>query len=155
MTTYYLDTSALVKRYVDEAGSEWVRTTLRQSPPPSLIVVHLALVEMTSALTRRLRDGSLTLEDYVRIQDAFRADCLVEYRIVSAIDGIIDEAKRLLEQYPLRAYDSVHLAAAVVTNRQLLVQGLSPLIFLSADERLNEASTAEGIAVDNPNHHLS
>jgi hypothetical protein len=37
----------------------------------------------------------------------------------------------------------------------LLVQGLSPLIFLSADERLNEAAATEGIAVDNPNHHLS
>jgi predicted nucleic acid-binding protein len=154
VTTYYLDTSALVKRYVDEAGSEWVRTTLSQSPSPSLIVVHLAIVEITSALTRRLRDGSLPPVDYARIQDAFRADCLVEYRIVSAVEHVIDEANRLLEQYPLRAYDAVHLAAAVVANQQLLAEGLSPLTFLSADERLNEAATAEGIAVDNPNHHL-
>ena len=154
MTTYYLDTSALAKRYVDETGSHWLRTTLAQDPSPSLIIVHLALVEITSALTRRRRDGSLTSTEYRRIQDAFRADCLVEYRIVSAVDGIIDEANRLLELYPLRAYDAVHLAAAFVANRQLLAEGLSPLTFLSADERLNEAATAEGIAVDNPNHHI-
>ena len=153
MTTIYLDTSALVKRYVDESGSDWVRAMLNQSPTPSLIVVHLALVEITSALTRRLRNGSLAQADYARIQDAFRADCLREYRIVSAVDGIIDEANRLLELYPLRAYDAVHLSAASTAHRQLLAEGLSPLTFLSADNRLNDAAAAEGIAVDNPNHH--
>jgi len=152
--TLGLDTSALVNRYVDLPGSHWVRATLNQSPPPSLIVVHLAIVEITSALTRRQRDGSLTPAEYAQIKDAFRADCLVEYRIVSAVDEIIDEANRLLEQYPLRAYDAVHLAAASIANRQLLVEGLSPLTFLSADERLIEAAAAEGIAVDNPNHHI-
>jgi predicted nucleic acid-binding protein len=154
VTTYYLDTSALVKRYIDETGSAWIRATLSQSPPPSLIIVHLALVEITSALTRRRRAGSLASAEYARIQDAFRADCLMEYRIVSAVDQIVVEANHLLEQHPLRAYDAVQLAAASVSNRQLLAEGLSPLVFLSADERLNEAASAEGIAVDNPNHHL-
>jgi predicted nucleic acid-binding protein len=155
MTTYYVDTSALVKRYIDEVGSDWIRTTLSQSPPPCLIVVNLAIVEMTSALARRRRDGLLTPPEYAQVQDAFRSDCLSEYRIVAAVDSIIDEANRLLERYPLRAYDAVHLAAAVVTNRHLLADGLAPLAFLSADDRLNDAALAEGIAVDNPNRHQS
>lgn len=154
MTTYYVDTSALVKRYVDEAGSDWFRTILDQSPPPSVIVVHLVIVEMTSALTRRRREGTLTPTEYAQIQAAFRSDCLNEYRIVTAVDGIIDEAIRLLERYPLRAYDAVHLAAAVVANRHLLADGLAPLIFLSADDRLNNAASAEGLAVGNPNQHV-
>jgi predicted nucleic acid-binding protein len=153
MTTYYVDTSALVKRYIDKVGSNWVRATLGQSPPPSVIVVHLAIVEMTSALTRRWRDGTLMPAEYAQVQAAFRSDCLNEYRIVTAVDGIIDEATHLLERYPLRAYDAVHLAAAVVANRHLLVDSLPPLTFLSADDHLNDAVSAESLAVDNPNQH--
>ena len=154
MTTYYVDTSALVKRYIDETGSDWVRATLSQSPPPSVILVNLAIVELTSALARRRRDGLLTPAEYAQIQNAFRSDCLNEYHVVTAVDGIIGEANRLLERHPLRAYDAVHLAAAIVANRHLLADGLSSLEFLSADDRLNEAAAAEGIVVDNPNFHL-
>ncbi len=154
MTAYYMDTSALIKRYVDEVGSGWLRATLDARPPPSIIVVHLTIVEVTSALTRRAREGTLTLTDYAQVQNAFRADCLNDYEIVTAIGDIIDRANHLLEQHPLRAYDAVHLATAVIANHQLLANNLVPLIFLSADDRLNRAATAEGLAVDNPNDYL-
>ena len=80
MTTYYLDTSALIKRYVDEPGSDWLQATLSTQPPPSIIVVHLAIVEVTSALARRLREGLLTPAGYAAAQNAFRADCLMNMR---------------------------------------------------------------------------
>ncbi|RLC86009.1 MAG: hypothetical protein DRI37_07445 [Chloroflexi bacterium] len=153
MTTYYVDTSALIKRYVDEVGSDWLRATLNVQPPPSIIVVHLIIVEVTSALTRRIREDTLTPTDYIQVQNAFRADCLNEYEMVTAVGDIIDQANRLLEKHPLRAYDAIHLAAAVVANQQLLAHGFAPLIFLSADDRLNAAAAAEGLAVDNPNDH--
>jgi len=153
MTTYYLDTSALIKRYVDEVGSNWLRAMLDVRPPPSVIIVHLAIVEVTSALTRRMREGTLTPAEYAQLQNAFRADCLGEYDIVTAVGEIIDQANRLLEKYPLRAYDAVHLATAMVVNQQLLANNFAPLTFLSADNRLNEAAAAEGLVVDNPNDH--
>jgi predicted nucleic acid-binding protein len=153
MTTYYVDTSALAKRYIDEVGSSWIRATLGQSLLPSVIIVHLAIVEMTSALVRRQREGILTPVEYTQMQDAFRTDCLNEYRIVTVTDGTIDEANRLLERYPLRAYDAVHLAAAVVANQHLLAGGLAPLTFLSADDRLNDVASTEGLAVENPSLH--
>jgi len=153
MTTYFVDTSALVKRYVDEKGSAWLRAVFDADPPPTIVIVHLAIVEIISAFTRRLREGTLTAVEYAQLQDSFRADCLDEYEIVVAVGDIIDEAIRLLERHPLRAYDAVHLAAAVVVNRQLLANHLPPLVFLSADDRLNHAARAEGLAVDNPNDH--
>jgi predicted nucleic acid-binding protein len=104
VTTYYLDTSALVKRYVDEVGSNWLRAMLTADPAPAVIVVHLTIVEMTSALMRRMREGLLDLEEYTQLQNAFRADCLHEYEMVTAVAEIIDVANRLLELYPLRAY---------------------------------------------------
>jgi len=153
MTTYYLDTSALIKRYVDEVGSDWLRATLNARPSPSIVVVHLIIVEVTSALTRRTREGTLTPAEYAQVQNVFRADCLYEYEIVTAVGDIIDQANHLLERHSLRAYDAVHLATAVVTNQRLLANNLVPLTFLSADDRLNNAASAEGLAVDNPNHH--
>jgi len=129
VTTYYLDTSALIKRYVDETGSDWLRATCNTQPPPSVIVVHLIIVEMTSALARRTREGTLTPEEYAQIQAAFRSDCLHEYEIVNAVGGVIDQARRLLEKYPLRAYDAVHLATGIVSNQRLLINGLSRFSF--------------------------
>lgn len=153
MTTYYVDSSALIKRYVDETGSDWLRATLGVQPSPAVIVVHLVTVEMTSAFTRRLREGVLTPEEYACVQDAVQADCLYEYEMVMAAGQVLDRASRLLEQHPLRAYDAVHLATAIITNQQLLTHEQPPLTFLCADDRLNRAAEAEWLAVDNPNHH--
>lgn len=153
MTTYYADTSALIKRYVDEVGSDWLRATFDAQPPPSIVVVHLLLVEVTSALARRMREGVLTPAEYAQIQNAFRHDCLNDYEIVVAVGDIIDQANHLLEAHPLRAYDAVHLATAAVTNQQLLDNDLAPLTFLCADDRLNSAASAEGLAAENPNDH--
>lgn len=149
----YGDTSALIKRYVDEAGSDWLRTIFNTPLPPSIIAVHLTIVEVTSALTRRMREGILTPAEYAQAQNVFRADCLNEYELITAVGNIIDQANRLLERHPLRAYDAIHLAAAVTVNQQLLTNNLGALIFLSADDRLNRAASAEGLGVDNPNRH--
>ena len=100
MTTYYLDTSALIKRYVDEAGSGWLRATLAALDPPSLIVAHLAIVEVTSALMRRVRDGSLTPADYTTLQSVFRNDCMRDYSLMNVVDNTINRANRLIEKYP-------------------------------------------------------
>ncbi len=153
MSTYYLDTSALVKRYVDETGSSWLQTTLETPPRPSIILVQLAIVEMTSALMRRVREGAVSAPEYTQIQNAFLSDCLGHYELVAVVDDIINKANRLLEEHPLRAYDAIHLAAAVVSNQALVARDLPPLLFLSADDRLNQAASVEGLAVDNPNGH--
>ncbi len=49
MTGYYLDTSTLVKRYVDEAGSVWLRGLFELEPRPLFVTSHLMIAEMTSA----------------------------------------------------------------------------------------------------------
>ena len=47
MTTYYLDTSALIKRYVDEVGSRWLRATLNGKPRPAMITVPVSYTHLT------------------------------------------------------------------------------------------------------------
>jgi predicted nucleic acid-binding protein len=53
----------------------------------------------------------------------------------------------------LRGYDAVQLATALETNRKRLSDGLSALVFVSADAELNNAAQAEGLEVENPNNY--
>ncbi len=153
MSTYYLDASALVKRYVDEVGSDWLCAVITPARHPLLFTSRMVIVEVMSAFTRRVRDGSLTLADFAAMRDAFRGDCLDEYQIMPPTVIVVDLACGLLERHPLRAYDATHLATALSAQQFLAAQGHPALTFLSSDDRLNQAATAEGMEVDNPNHH--
>jgi predicted nucleic acid-binding protein len=150
---YYLDASALVKRYVDEVGSDWLRTIVASTRPLLLFTSRMTIVEVISAFARRVREGSLSSAELAIARDAFRGDCLNEYQIMPPTMTVIDLACVLLEQHPLRAYDATHLATALGAQQFLAAQGYPPLTFLSADDRLNRVATAEGLQVDNPNHH--
>jgi hypothetical protein len=67
--------------------------------------------------------------------------------------NLLEEASVLAEKYALRGYDAVQLAAALfVQNRRGRI-GATSLIFVSADNALNQAAQAEGLTVDNPNNY--
>ena len=68
--------------------------------------------------------------------------------------AFIDLACTLLEQHPVRAYDATHPATALSAQRFLMAQSRPALMPLYADARLNDAASAEGLAVDNPNRHF-
>lgn len=50
----------------------------------------------------------------------------------------------------MTTYDAVQLASALGANQALTSVELNPLIFVSADDRLNEVASTEGLIVDNP-----
>jgi predicted nucleic acid-binding protein len=75
------------------------------------------------------------------------------YRFVPLDEAIIQRTCALIDRHPLRGYDAVHLVTALSVNRWLVEAGEQALMFLSADDRLNDAAAAEGLAVDNPNDH--
>lgn len=68
----------------------------------------MTIAEMISAFNRRVRDGTLSPQDYTRLQAAFRGDCLQEYHIFPINATVIDLACELMERHPLRALDAVH-----------------------------------------------
>jgi len=152
VAVYYLDTSALVKQYVDETGSAWIRS-LAASDSAVLIISHLLIVEMISAFNHRLREGSVTPGDYARLVRTFDSDLQTKYQIVRFDDSIAALARALLERHTLRAYDAVHLASALAMHRTLVQAGQPGLTFLCADDRLLDAAEAEGLLMDNPNRH--
>ena len=153
MADYYLDSSALVKRYVNERGTTWIRSLLQQGTPSSLFVVQVAGPEVVSAFFRKARGGQSTLYAAQQAASAFHVDWSYLFRVVAVIDNIVSAAIALAEKHYLRGYDAVHLAAVLEVQRRLQAVGAPPLTFVSADlEQLNAAG-AEGLPVENPDNY--
>lgn len=60
---------------------------------------------------------------------------------------------QIADKHELRGYDAVQLASAIETDRLRRANGLSSIIFVSADNALNSAAQAEGLTIDNPNNY--
>ena len=66
---------------------------------------------------------------------------------------VIESAGQVLERHPLRAYDSVQLASALVAARTLADAALPQPVFLSADDNLLLVAQTQGLLIDSPNLH--
>ena len=153
MSIAYLDTSALVKQYVMEIGSDWIRTLLRTGRTPTVFTSHLTVVEAICAFARRRREGTLSPEDHAQMLTSFEYDSKYLYNVLAVEPAVIQTAQRLANQHPLRAYDAVQLASAWLANERLVQAGRPPLTFVCADDRLLGIAQAEGLLADNPHHH--
>ncbi|MEG3846648.1 type II toxin-antitoxin system VapC family toxin [Microcoleus sp. herbarium19] len=153
VNAYFLDTSALVKRYVPEIGSDWILSITDPATNSDLAISQITWVEVHSAFARRLRDGSLSAERFDSIVQKVREDFENEYRVIDADRTLIETAGALVIQYPLRAYDSVQLASGLYVKSMLMSQPETQLIFVSADNRLLDIAQSAGFAIDNPNNY--
>jgi uncharacterized protein len=153
MTTYFLDSSALIKRYVQEHGSRWVRDLVSLEIGHTVLLARATMVEVDSALARRAREGTVPASDCAAAANAFTAHSLAEYEFVELDYRVIRRARQLLEGHLLRALDAIQIASALVANDVLVATSLPPLVLLSSDDRMNEAALAEGLAIDNPTLH--
>lgn len=152
MPAYFFDSSALVKFYVAESGTPWVRS-FTDSEDNLIYIASLCRVETISALTRRLRRSEITQADFDEACEDLQQDFATQYRIVALTEEIIEDAARLARKHGLRAYDAVQLAAALDTSRIVSQIESTEVIMVSSDLELNAAAAAEGFAVDDPNNH--
>jgi uncharacterized protein len=153
VSLYFLDSSALVKRYVSEIGSDWIRDLAEPAAGNPIIIARISWVEVLSALARRQREGSITADDVRRSVQALQYDFDTQYQLTELEPALSTLAGNLVMQHPLRAYDAVQLASALRVQSDLTQTGVTALTFLSADERLNAVAQAEGLPTDNPNRH--
>lgn len=106
----YLDSSALVKLFFEEAHAGRVRQAVADA---FLVCCHaVGSVEVRSAFARKYREGAVSRGDFNRARKQFLADWATLH-VVAVNDALLDHAGGLAEKHGLRAYDSVHLAAAL------------------------------------------
>ncbi|MCU7244960.1 MAG: type II toxin-antitoxin system VapC family toxin [Microcystis aeruginosa WS75] len=155
MALYFLDSSALVKRYISETGSVWVLGLFAAAFNNEIFIAAIAKVEIVAAITRRSRTGSISVTDATAIVHQLRKDSLKDYQVIEITESIINSGMVLAETYGLRGYDAIQLAAGRAVNILCLASGLPPITFVSADNELNVAVISEGLPMENPNNHPS
>ena len=150
MADFYADSSVLVKRHVREAGTDWFATVADPATGNTILTAHVSVVEVISAFQRRVREGVLGAAHATRLGEDFQALCQAEYRLIALTAAVIDRACQLLVRHPLRAYDAIQLAAALIANEALVTAGVEALTFLSADRRLVDGARVEGLTAADP-----
>ena len=154
MTDYYLDASALVKRYADEPGSTWIRQLTDPSVQNAILLAEITLAEVAAALAAKHRaPGGITQQQRDRTLSRFLQDCQEHFLILATDRPVIDRAVELTQIHRLRGYDAVQLATAVVNSEILKSQSLSLPVFVASDDDLLTAARAENLLVDNPLNH--
>lgn len=148
MSTYFLDTSALAKRYMTEPGSLWIRSWILPRKGNTVVISRLATIEIISMMIRKHRGSVVSYADFVRNRDNFFRHLRQQYIVVEFEPSVLSLARRLLTRHPLRTLDAIQLAAGLKA-----AQTFPGLTFMSADTRLLTAAAAEGLAVDDPNLH--
>jgi predicted nucleic acid-binding protein len=149
LTTFFVDTSALAKRYLTETGTRWTRRQIRPSAGNIVVVSELTTIGMFSLLARRVRENTISLTYSARVRTTFLRHMSREYLTIVLSEPVLLQARNLVSKYPLRSLDAIQLACvqdAVSTLNE-------PMTFVSGDTNLLAAAASEGFATDNPNLH--
>jgi predicted nucleic acid-binding protein len=139
--TLYLDTSSLVKLYIEENGTDDVRQDLGEASAGATSLV--AYAEARAAFARLRRQGTITPAAFRAVKRDFDADWS-KYLVVEPTPELCQTAGEFAERYRLRGFDSIHLATFLHVAREARP---SETRFSSFDRQLNRAAltVARGI----------
>ena len=144
---FYLDTSALVKRYIQESGSDRVQNITNLSD--SLFISLITYVEAVAALTRRSKESRMMKSAMTQALATFRNEFDQRFfRTIAPTKTLLLNASKLAEKHYLRGYDAIQLASVVTVVEYLRGQGVLNLVFVCADVELIIAAKAEGLTVE-------
>ncbi len=113
MPVYYLDTSAIFKRYRDEPGTEALDTLFDASQADtSFYTSFLTTLELTSSVLRLVKGGQIGRNVADNILARFREDTPDPIRVLPLTDAIVNGAVAVVETHALRSADAIHVATA-------------------------------------------
>jgi predicted nucleic acid-binding protein len=138
----FLDSSALVKLYIAEPGSD--RMQAAAAAAEGAATSPLTYAEIHATFARRGREGLLQGDELDQLRQQFGEDW-EELLRVPPLDEVLMLVPGLCGRYPLRGADALQLASALFLRRE----GLE-VTFACADSRLVDAAAGEGLAVLNP-----
>jgi uncharacterized protein len=132
--TLYLDTSSLVKLYVEEVGSDHVRDLVAEAAVVATSIV--AYAETRAALARLRRSGDLTPAKFSAAKRNFEAQWSA-FLALEVTAPVGQEAGEFAERYALRGFDALHLASYAEIARRAAP---AETRFSSFDDQLNKAA---------------
>jgi predicted nucleic acid-binding protein len=134
----YLDTSALVKRYFREPYSDDILS--RWKSATQIVTSFVAYAETMASMYRKKRESDLSDKLIRKIADSFHQDwqSFIRIEVNESLNEYID---RVVERYPLRGFDAIHLASAMVIHERL-PEGF---VFACFDNRLSRVAQLEGL----------
>jgi len=149
----YLDSSALVKQYVEETGSRAMNAKI-ESESAALerpFTSVLAYPEVHAALVKKFRKNLLTAEELRHAQKQFEPDWAFGISEIPLDASVLASIREAVRRFPLSGADAVHLASALWLRDALAARGNSAgLTFATSDMRLAEAAQGFGLEVFNP-----
>jgi predicted nucleic acid-binding protein len=132
----FLDTSAFVKRYVSEAGTDAVLEWCDQAT--EIILSGIALPEIISAFCRLHREGKITDTQYRQLKTLLLAD-IEDVAICDLTPAVLGLAISSLEKNVLRGMEAIHIGSAIALKAD---------IFISADQRQLDAAARMGLRIE-------
>ncbi len=139
----YVDSSALVKKYVLEPGSDRVHKLLAQSG--MAVTSKMAYPEIFAGLSRKRREKGIAEKDYRYALADFESDWLA-LLIIEFQDELLPVIKQLLTKHALKGADAVHLASALWIQKA----AKEKVSFVASDIQLLRAAKAEKLEIINP-----
>lgn len=151
MTSFFLDGSALAKRYAPETGSALVDFILENVPDHHVLLLNVGVAEVVSVLVRKRNASAITAADFnqaiVELENEIirsSGKCLLAFGSTAVIDALA-----FIMTHSINATDAIILRVALDTAAQLRSRG-DDLVLVASDQRLLRAAQAEGLATFNP-----
>ncbi|MEO8012046.1 MAG: type II toxin-antitoxin system VapC family toxin [Dokdonella sp.] len=132
----FFDTSAFVKRYIDEAGTDAVLEWCDRATEIGLS--GIALPEIISAFCRLRREAMINDTQYRQLKSLLLAD-IEDAAVCDLTPAVLGEAVSCLETNVLRGMDAIHIGSAVALKAD---------VFVSADARQCDAAARAGLRVE-------
>jgi uncharacterized protein len=143
----YLDTSALVKLFVEEDGSAQVRTLAKgRAGAAVLLVSRLGYTEASVSLARMVHLGRILAADLPRHLGVLERYWEESIQEVDLSEDVLRDARQMAQRFPLRTHDAIHLASAREAKRMLRWFD-GEVRFLAFDAGLVQAARALGFAI--------
>ena len=150
MPIYYLDTSAVMKRYIPEIGSDVVEELFEELTSSEVLTTsYLTVLEVNSTVMRLLKGRIITQSDYQRILDRFALDIPnYDISVMPVQNELVDDAIGMVKRFSLRSLDALHIASAVTASDRSSDD--QNLYVVSSDRKLVEACGAYRIPAIDP-----
>ena len=148
---FYLDASALAKRYVVEQGTFVVNHLFRRVARDNMMCLTLGTIEVISVFVRKKNASAVPDTVFHQAMTDFRSEVIdaAHFTKISATDPLVNAAAPLVAKHALNATDAVILRSVLDLVATLHTTG-DALVLVTSDERLLRAAQREGLLTFDP-----